>query len=288
MTYYVALHPNPNTELATIWSIDEKVATRIDATQVEKVTPGTFPSNIEVEHLPGFKFFQLKLAPGEFYPRMARPSSNFVKQSPGWNPEADRILVATGRGQLVALREQLERIFRTIHPTNENFEAYGHDIRNVLILAATEVEAHWKGILGANGIKGDSTKDYVKLLRAMKLDDYAILLPGYPWLDPVRPFAGWISSRPTQSLRWYDAYNAVKHDRETSFARATLLEALNSVCAVAVMLFAQFGKTAFHNGQEINSFFELIEAPQWDASDVYPVPLPGGSHTAKSFLFEGY
>ncbi|WP_143046682.1 hypothetical protein [Bradyrhizobium erythrophlei] len=28
--------------------------------------------------------------------------------------------------------------------------------------------------------------------------------------------------RPSQDLEWYDAYNAVKHDRENSFERATL------------------------------------------------------------------
>jgi hypothetical protein len=75
------------------------------------------------------------------------------------------------------------------------------------------------------------------------------------------------------------------HDRETNFERATLFHTLNAVCAVAVMLFAQFGKSAFHNEREINSFFELLEAPDWDVSEVYPVPFSGGSHSAKLFPF---
>ena len=90
---------------------------------------------------------------------------------------------------------------------------------NVLLLAATEVEAHWKGILKANRAKCDSTKDYVKLLPAMKLDEYAIGVPFYPWLNPIRPFLGWTTDGSTKSLSWYDAYNAVKHDREAAFTQ---------------------------------------------------------------------
>jgi hypothetical protein len=269
--------------MATVWSIDSQKATRIDAVQEERVL-SPFP-NIVIEHLPGWAFHPLELSLGEFYPRMARPSSTYFRDSPGSNPDVDKVLVETGHGQLMALREQLERIFRTVHPTKKNYEAYGHDIRNVLILGSTEVEAHWKGILKANGARSESTKDYVKLLPAMKLDEYAISLPFYPWLPPVQPFADWTASLPTQSLRWYDAYNAVKHDRETSFERGTLLDALQAVCAVAVLLFAQFGRTAFHNARDMNSFFELQSVPNWGASKIYPVPLQAGPHTPKYYVF---
>ena len=202
---------------------------------------------------------------------MARPDSVFFKQSPGSNPSIDKTIVEIGRGQLVALREQLERIFRTVHPVSKNFETFGHDIRNVLVLSAMEVEAHWKGALKANGITGGSTTDYVKLLPAMKLDEYAISLPFYPWLQPIQPFTGWMPSPATKSLTWYDAYNAVKHDRETEFHRGTLLEAIKATCAVAVMMFAQFGKMAFHDQRQVNDFFHLHEAPKWDPADVYPI-----------------
>jgi hypothetical protein len=281
--YYLAVHPDPEVRMSTVWSIDGKKATRVDAKQ-EEIVLTRFP-NIVIEHLPDWKFFPLKLSPAQFYPRMARPSSTYFRDNPGSNPNIDKVLVETGHGQLMALREQLERMFRTVHPTKKNFEAYGHDIRNVLILASTEVEAHWKGILKANGAGGESTKDYVRLLPAMKLDECAVALPFYPWLDPVRPFAGWTASLSTQSLGWYDAYNAVKHDRETSFERGTLLDALQAVCGVAVLLFAQFGRTAFHNAREMNSFFELLESPTWDGSEIYPVPSYSGSFTPKQFPF---
>jgi hypothetical protein len=180
---------------------------------------------------------------------MSRPNAHHPADSPGSNPanHIQRPLIETGRGQLMALRYQLENIFRTDHPVRENFNAFGHDIRNPLILASTEVEAHWKGVLAANGVKGRNSKDYVKLSEPLKLRGYAVELPFYPWLEPIRPFADWTPSCTlTKDLGWYDAYQAVKHDRENQFNRATLANALQSVCGCAVMLFAQFGSTGFH------------------------------------------
>ena len=185
------------------------------------------------------------------------------------SPDIPNELVQSGRGQTVALQEQLERIFRTVLPVQENYASFGHDIRNILILASTEVEAHWKGVLQANGARGETTGDYIKLYDAMKLGDYAIELPLYPWLGPIRPFGGWRADTPTRSLAWYHAYNAVKHDRETNFREATLINAVRAVCAVAVMNYAQFGLYA--DNRDIRVFFRLSAGPTWDPSEIYPI-----------------
>jgi hypothetical protein len=221
----------------------------------------------------GWTFFELKLAPGEYYPRMARATVHNLQNKRGQNPgnEQDLTLIEVGRGQLVVLKQQLEGIFRTVHPVERNFLAYGHDIRNLLILAATEVEAHWKGVLKANNSSGSSTNDYVKLLPAMKLDEYALRLPYYPWLGPVMPFKNWDRSRSTQSLEWYDAYNAVKHNREEEFERGTLIHTIEAVCACAIMTFAQFGYTGYTYREEIASFFQLETAPTWSPEETYDV-----------------
>jgi hypothetical protein len=281
MVHYLGLHP-VGTDSATVWTFDNKLATRVDAAQVNNILSGT-PPNVVVEGLPGWTFVRLKLEPGQYYLRMARPTHDLLKEIFHPQNQQHSELIETSRGQLVALREQLERIFRTIHPVPANYLAYGHDTRNLLILAATEVEAHWKGVLRANGVLGGSTNDYVKLLPAMKLEEYTVRLPFYPWLPDVSPFAGWSSTAPTRTLSWYDAYNAVKHDRENEFQRAALSHTLEAVCGCAVMIFAQFGFSGFRHRTEISSFFEIAGAPQWDPSEVYsmvrsgtatPVPYP--------------
>lgn len=73
----------------------------------------------------------------------------------------------------------------------------------------------------------------------------------YPDLPATSPFSGWNAMRSTRSLTWYDDYNGTKHDRESNFGRATLRSAIDSVCAVAVMLCAQFGPEAVPAGIRI-------------------------------------
>jgi hypothetical protein len=264
-----------------VWSVENTGARRIDVGDNTPLGNASGADMVALLHAtyPGSKFHRLTLEPGQYYPRMARPNNSHPQQSPGSNPGNRNLgdLIETGRGQLMALRAQLERIFRVVHPVEQNYNAFGHDIRNLLILAATEVETHCKGVLTTNGARADTMHDYVKLAAAMRLGDFAVRLPFYPWLKPVTPFLGWKPSKsPSKDLPWYDAYNKAKHDRENAFSCATLLHAIQAVCGCAVMSFAQFGVHAFHHRVEINSFFELSRIPAWAPSEVYCDPFGAG------------
>jgi hypothetical protein len=100
------------------------------------------------------------LEKGAYYPRVARPyrAGNRAANSggsPGWNPEDEEKAQRTGRtkilaesaGQLHHLKEHLEQICKVVYPCEKNNMAYGHEIRSVFIVACTEVEAQWYGIL---------------------------------------------------------------------------------------------------------------------------------------------
>ena len=146
------------------------------------------------------------------------------------------------------------------------------------MIAAMEVESHCKAVLRANGVSltNSNTEDYVKLLTAMKLDDYEIALSRYPDLDLIRPFAGWDPARPTQSLAFYAAYNSVKHDRETAFDRGTLKLALEAVAACAVLATAQFGwASIFGSNRGLEEFFTLTSVPRWRLSETYMMETHG-------------
>ena len=117
-------------------------------------------------------------------------------------------------------------------------------IRELLLLAATEAEASWAAILKANRYPPKdrlNTTDYVKLLDPMLLDSYTLSLASYPDFPAFAPLKGWDPKRPTQSLDWYDAYNATKHNREEHLDVATLERVIHAVGATVVMFFAQFG-----------------------------------------------
>ncbi len=311
MSHYIRLAPLQHGSTPEVWKIENGTALRIGISNptIFKADPDETIWDTLKRLTPWFEpdgknpFHQTVLQPGEFYPRIARPNDQHPGESPGANPgiQADRDFVAVSRGQLTVLMRQLDRICQTVHPTEKTLGTFGHDIRNLLILACTEVEGHWRGVLEANGVKGYganedrfTTHQFVKLEAAMRLDEYAVEFPSYPWLPSISPFAGWGSSdKPTQDLAWYDAYNAVKHNREAEFERAMLGHAFQAVTACAIMMAAQFGLPhGMGQRTELQAFFHFSALPIWPLSEVYiypygesttdrsPVPFPFGKSPA--------
>jgi hypothetical protein len=144
-------------------------------------------------HLAPFTFQDMELAPGQYYPRMAR----IVEQHVGGDHPVHicpghlqlKNELAMMRGQLASLTNKLIEICRTVHPAEATFHVYGHEICNLLILACTEVEVHWRGVLEANGRSGRfNTNTYVALQKAMKLRG-------------VRVFASILYQRPADVTR---------------------------------------------------------------------------------------
>jgi hypothetical protein len=293
MKYYIQMFETQHAGIEPIWKIENDAADRID---VLDSNPAPYPvgaaeevvANLE-KHFPGSNFFELSLKPGQYYPRMARPYSTWETESPGTNPDKSDDAIharATSSGQLHALIRQLGQICRVVHPRGGNFNAFGHDIRNLLILACTELEAHWLNILKANGQKGRNTEDYAKLSPAMKLGEYRVELPYYPWIKPILPFENWVPSKTaSKDLGFYAAYNKVKHDRESNFSEATLMHAIRAVTGCFVMLCAQYGwDIAYKDDAALKAFFRLTKAPRWEPGEIY-VPPYGGHPEPVSYPF---
>lgn len=295
------LFRSPNGHYSSIWEIIDNKAIRIGMPNPENIDgfhctarPGqsTIDAILEVisTHKQVWHQWPLELDPGQYYPRMARPPylnlERFPAASPGTKEDAN--IIAISLGQLSVLTRQLAEICQTAHPSESTLDIYGHTIRNLLILACTEVESHWRGVLVANGIKKEkfTTSHYVEILAPLQLDKYSLRYPYFPWLNTRRPFHGWDADAPTKSLSWYDAYNSVKHDREKNFTRATLGHAFDAVSACAVMMLAQYGYGIIGwDESEPARFFSIDERPAWSPSDVYiiddtdsdaitPIPYP--------------
>lgn len=85
------------------------------------------------------------------------------------------------------------------------------------------------------------TKDYIKLAPILRLKDWRVMLRDYFGYRLIAPFEHWDTAKPSQSLEWYSAYNAVKHDREGKFEQAQIQFVIEAMAAVHVMLAAQWG-----------------------------------------------
>lgn len=277
---HVAGHPR------SVWLITGGTATNTGVTNPES-GPGSFFRAEPGEDIwaamdrqtgwlkPGVtegRFHKMTLGPGDFHPRMARPLV-LTAHPRLWSPssETEQAYIAGARGQLILLVRRLEAICQTVQPSERTLGVYGHEIRNLLILAATEAEMHWRGILKANGsaVAKPNSNQFVKLAGPLKLADYEVAFRDFPDLAPVRPFTGWVATDPTNSLGWYAAYHGVKHNREEEFERGTLESAFAAVSACLALMFAQFGLLAL--GSELFEYVD-VRPPVWSIEDMYLSP----------------
>lgn len=223
------------------------------------------------------KVVELGMKPGHYYPRMARPTAGPImtpKRAPRFFPREGlyEIEIAGTIGQLLSLKSRLAEICQTVEPVGDNLKAFGHRIRECILIASMEVEAHCKGILRANGIRRSqlSTKDYVLVKEPLKLASYEVRFSSYPNVASVSPFRQWNAAQPTKSLGFYDAYNRIKHNRETEFSSGTLRHALEAVAACYILSIAQFGRQTIESrSQVLAEYFALERAHVWPAHEFY-------------------
>jgi hypothetical protein len=180
-----------------------------------------------------------------------------------------------------------------IEPSATGLSCFGHKTRELLILACTEVENQWRSLLQRANCARTSggiytTADYSRLIDKVYLEEFAISLRNGPVFKMVRPFSGWDPLRPTQSLPWYDAYNATKHDRDQHFDRATLDAALQAIAANLVLFSVRFGPLSLVNPSHVfaalvNQMFD-IEMQGADRTSFY-LPLLDTSGVTRTDCF---
>jgi len=215
-------------------------------------------------------------AANQYYPRIHRPiysgptDLHMRNNASHLKPPINLENASGAIFQLASLINSVRSIFQVVNPDSSNLETYGIEIRNLLIAASTEFEAQCKGVMKANGHqrKKWNTNEYVKLLGPMKLSDYTVKISPYAKIKNRRPFDGWNSDTPTESLKWYDAYNATKHDREVNFHLATLENAIDAVAACAIMLFAQYGRFPVKD-PIVDYMVSIVEKPNWPSLRSY-------------------
>ncbi len=237
-----------------------------------------------------FVIHKMALEPGVYYPRIARPSNHHpydFGSVPNYRELSN--IIMSSLNQMRTLVGMLDEVVRTVHPAKKNMKSFGTNIRNLIILACTECEAQWRGAIEANGVvkKRACTNDYVKLLNAMRLKEYTVKLSHFPWLKGISPYQNWEAANATKSINWYNSYNAIKHDREQCFEQATLKTAIDSICALWIMIAAQYGQNAIREFDDLNRYFQLERVPRWRFSEVYTSSIGNGptDYTPTNFPF---
>jgi hypothetical protein len=207
--------------------------------------------------------------PGYYFPRINKGNVGFNYVSDAFHLDARAYR---------NIQASLDTLFNVIEPDPRNFGSYGHKIRELLILACTEVEFLLLKALTENGYTTKNiytTSDYVHCLKLFRLDQWKVELIQYPAIKTFAPFANWDKDNATKSLSWYNAYNAVKHNRGDNIAEANFVHALDAVAALHILLEAQYGRWIFEKMLQLSeerSLFMTVVLPSWSASEM-SVPI---------------
>jgi hypothetical protein len=221
-----------------------------------------------------FSIAALQTKFGYQYGRIARPIDDFrLRMGPKLNEEQTQELI-DWYSQIDTLMHRLNEIFRIIHPSSDNYDSHGNEIRNLLILACSEVELLFKRLLYDDYrlVKSNMTQ-FFKSNKLVKLSSYEITFNAYRSLGTIRPFAEWIDDEDYKPLFWYQAYNSTKHGRRFGTDGANLRAVVNAIGACVALLKAQdfYEMLAFQRPPVMDNFKTafIIKQPNWNASQNY-------------------
>lgn len=262
-----------------VWKNEDGFVTCLGVPSLEPVrvsSIGNVADTLRSQTQPNVILHRMTLEPGQYYPRIARPTA------PGFAPRDKQEMYGSVR-HFLSLTKNLDEILDCVEPTIANFDCHGNRIRSLLLLTCTECENQMRGILRENGVVKYryTTNDFVRLLEPMRLGEYSVEFSEMPWLSAFTPFVKWNAEKPTKSLRWYDDYNAAKHDRTENLHRASLKSVFEALAALWVLLSAQYGTNLWHTHSGSDHIFTCSTCPRWRYSEVYTYPYEGAGRIAE-------
>lgn len=185
------------------------------------------------------------------------------------------------------IQRELQSLFDFIEPSDTNLQAYSFRIHQLLMTTCMEIEANFKAIFLENGCdlgRDGNINVYRQIESSHRLSKYKIKLPLWREGEKIlTPFSAW--SKPNTTLKWYKAYNDLKHNRHKNFNQANLENLLNSISGLAVLLTAQFQDETFSPAPDtlsissnkdrdgfqscMGEYFKVLYPTKWPKRDCY-------------------
>lgn len=133
----------------------------------------------------------------------------------------------------LSIENDLANTSRYIEPAGQE-KVYSFEFAKILILACAEIESVFQVIcLALDGKKVGDISEYKRIILSKypKIVDATVSVSRLG--KHIRPYSEW-SSGP---LSWWNAYQEVKHSRQSNFALATYWNALNAIAALYILIF---------------------------------------------------
>lgn len=191
--------------------------------------------------------------------------------------------------------EDLREIFDFVEPSVEGESAFSYRIHALLMRTCIEIEANFKAIFHAHNFRLGSNQrlDIVQFRRidaSHHLSSYEVDLPMWNgnsriWrpFEPWHEFRGRVAPRNSCTLRWYQAYNASKHNRHNEFRESNLGNLIESVAALIVVLSSQFKDLVF----DARSDYLTLNSGPWQPTigELFRIKYPDDWSDEEAYAF---
>jgi len=183
------------------------------------------------------------------------------------------------------IQNDLQKLFEYIEPADVNLKTYSYRIHELFMRTCIEIEANFKAIFEENAYSKNGNwniRDYKLIDVTHHLSSYTIEIPIWSGSNSIfAPFKEWKTGG---SLKWYQDYNASKHDRQKEFCRANFENLLNAITGLLILLSSQFRKEDFSTGSRglaiggydyysgepgIGGFFRITFPIDWSDDEKY-------------------
>jgi hypothetical protein len=136
---------------------------------------------------------------------------------------------------LLAIENDLENLSRYIEFDAKNFACFSIEIARILLTSGAEVDVVCKQLckkLNASS-KADSIHQYRdEIIQAFpQISDFNICMDRYGII--LKPWEKWQNTK--DDPLWWTAYNKIKHERMSEYARANLENVLNAISGLFVV-----------------------------------------------------
>ena len=181
------------------------------------------------------------------YYRIYRPYKNIKDTSDAYGYISDKRNCKNRKENIRyfnILQKEFMDILEYIELSDKNMETYSLKIYKVFLSVCTEIENNLKGILYSNNYKVgqllNMKNDYFKLENILKLSKYKVKITITDYEKLVQPFKEWEDHEEYTPIEWYKDYNNLKHNRSDNIEKANLLNLTKAICALYILLYAQF------------------------------------------------
>ena len=136
--------------------------------------------------------------------------------------------------QYLLIEKELINTSLYVSLETDNFNTYSPIYLKLILEIGSELDNVFKEISGLSG--RTSIGDYAKTILAKYP---AITTQSVSVKDSniiVRPFDGWNTTQPSQSLAFWGKYNLIKHERNINYKQASLSTTIHSLSGLFVLL----------------------------------------------------